>query len=84
MKAVKEGGKLVSIVPYASASTAMVFILDKFEGAMLEKLRPFIESGKVKPILDPKSPFSFSQVLEAFIYLGTKRATGKVVIHPIP
>lgn len=53
-------------------------------GAVLRKLSPYLESGKVKSLVDPKGPFPFAQVAEAFSYLETNRATGKVVIHPIP
>ncbi|KAJ1416491.1 Quinone oxidoreductase/zeta-crystallin, conserved site [Sesbania bispinosa] len=81
-KAVKEGGKVVTIVP--SGTPPDIFFLLTSDGAVLEKLQPYLESGKVKPILDPKSPFPFSQTVEAFSYLKTNKATGKVVIHPIP
>ncbi|MED6186416.1 hypothetical protein PIB30_066509 [Stylosanthes scabra] len=81
-KAVKEGGKVVTIVP-PGFSTAIFFILTS-DGTMLEKLTPYLESGKIKPIIDPKSPFPFSKAVEAFSYLETNRATGKVVIAPIP
>ncbi|XP_061352928.1 2-methylene-furan-3-one reductase-like [Gastrolobium bilobum] len=80
-KALKEGGKVVTIVP-PGFPPAIFFILTS-DGSILEKLRSHLESGKVKPILDPKSPFPFSQTIEAFSYLETNRATGKVVIHPI-
>ena len=53
------------------------------DGSKLAKLVPFFESGALKPILDPKSPFAFSQLKEAFEYLETVRALGKVVIAPI-
>ena len=62
---------------------AITFVLTS-DGSKLEKLRPYLESGKVRPILDPKSPFPFSEIKEAFALLETCRATGKVVIHPIP
>ena len=52
--------------------------------SILEKLKPYLESGKVKPIIDPKGQFPFSKTKEAFAYLETSRATGKVVIYPIP
>lgn len=81
-KAQKEGGKVVTIVP-PGIPPAIVFVLTS-SGAILEKLKPYLESGKVKPVLDPKSPFPFSQAVEAFSYLQTGRVTGKVVIHPIP
>ncbi|XP_057447460.1 2-methylene-furan-3-one reductase-like [Lotus japonicus] len=82
LKAIKEGGKVVTILP-PGTPPAIPFILTS-DGAVLEKLQPYLESGKVKPILDPKSPFPFSQAVEAFAYLNTNRATGKVVIYPIP
>ncbi|GKB98695.1 2-methylene-furan-3-one reductase-like protein [Tanacetum coccineum] len=40
-------------------------------------------SGKVKAVIDPNSPFPFDRVKEAFSYLETNRATGKVVVYPI-
>ncbi|XXG61903.1 hypothetical protein AAC387_Pa05g0393 [Persea americana] len=52
--------------------------------AVLEKLNPYLESGKVKPVVDPKGPFPFSQLVQAFSYLEAGHAIGKVVIHPIP
>ncbi|KAF7819593.1 2-methylene-furan-3-one reductase-like [Senna tora] len=81
-KAVKEGGKVVTIVP-PGTPPGILFLLTS-DGAILDKLRPFIESGKVKPILDPNSPFTFPQTKQAFAYLETSRATGKVVVYPIP
>lgn len=81
-KVVKEGGKVVTIVP-PGFPPAIFFILTS-NGAILEKLKPYLESGRVKAVLDPKSPFPFSQAVEAFSYLETGRVTGKLVIHPIP
>ncbi|MED6164145.1 hypothetical protein PIB30_086869 [Stylosanthes scabra] len=82
LKAIKEGGKVVTIVE-PEIPPAIWYLLNS-EGAVLEKLKPYLESGKIKPILDPKSPFPFSNAVEAFAYLKTHRATGKIVIHPIP
>ncbi|KAK7395677.1 hypothetical protein VNO78_16242 [Psophocarpus tetragonolobus] len=81
-KVLKEGGKVVTIVP-PGFPPAIIFMLST-DGAILEKLNPYFESGKLKPILDPKSPFPFSQTVEAFSHLETHRATGKVVVFPIP
>ncbi|KAJ7947375.1 2-methylene-furan-3-one reductase-like [Quillaja saponaria] len=81
LKAVKEGGQVVTIV--APHPTVPFFVLTS-TGTTLEKLRPYFESGKVKPVVDPSGPFPFSQAVEAFSYLDTSRATGKVVIYPIP
>ncbi|XP_077235599.1 2-methylene-furan-3-one reductase-like isoform X2 [Tasmannia lanceolata] len=53
-------------------------------GENLEKLRPYIESGKLKAVIDPNSPYPFTDVIEAFRYLETGRARGKVVISPFP
>ncbi|KAK7266105.1 hypothetical protein RIF29_18745 [Crotalaria pallida] len=82
LKAVKEGGKVVTIVEPGTPG-AILFLLTS-DGAVLEKLQPYLESGKVKPIIDSKSPFPFSQTVEAYSYLKIHRAIGKVVIHPIP
>lgn len=61
----------------------IAFVLTS-NGDMLQKLKPFLENQTVKPLIDPKSPFPFTQVVEAFSYLETGRATGKVVIYPFP
>ncbi|KAF7819592.1 2-methylene-furan-3-one reductase-like [Senna tora] len=52
LKAVKEGGKVVTIVNPGTAATFFVLTSD---GSVLEKLRGYIEDGKVKPILDPNA-----------------------------
>ncbi|GGB13398.1 oxidoreductase [Macrococcus hajekii] len=82
VKAVKEGGKVVTIVGPATPP-AILFVLTS-KGSVLEKLKPYLESGKVKPVLDPTSPYPFTKVVEAFGYLESSRATGKVVVYPIP
>lgn len=83
LKAVKEGGKVVSILPGNTTPPAVAFVLTS-KGSVLEKLKPYLEDGKVRPVLDPKSPFPFTHVVEAFSYLQTGRVTGKLVIYPIP
>ncbi|CAA3006972.1 2-methylene-furan-3-one reductase-like [Olea europaea subsp. europaea] len=81
VKAVKKGG---SVVVIAGAATPPSFYFGlTSNGEILKKLNPFLESGKVKPVLDPKAPYPFDKVNEAFAYLETERATGKVVIFPI-
>ncbi|CAL5185380.1 unnamed protein product [Lathyrus oleraceus] len=82
VKAIKEGGKIVSIAP-PGFPPAIFFVLTS-KGSILEKLRPYFESGQLKPVLDPKTPVPFSDVIEAFSYLETSRAVGKIVIYPIP
>ncbi|KAJ0985825.1 hypothetical protein J5N97_004181 [Dioscorea zingiberensis] len=82
VKAVKEGGSVV-VLTGAVTPPGFRFVVTS-DGAALAKLNPFLESGKVRPILDPKGPFPFSQLVQAFSYLETGRAVGKVVIYPIP
>ncbi|CAI9775386.1 unnamed protein product [Fraxinus pennsylvanica] len=81
LRAVKEGGSVV-VISGAATPPAFYFGLTS-NGEILKKLNPFLESGKVKPVLDPKGPYPFDKVNEAFAYLETNRATGKVVIFPI-
>ena len=82
MKAVKEGGHVVTIIGSVTPP-ATIFVLTS-KGSILEKLKPYLKSGKVKPVIDPKGLFPFSKTVEAFSYLDTKRAAGKVVVYPIP
>ncbi|KAF7809292.1 2-methylene-furan-3-one reductase-like [Senna tora] len=82
VKVVKEGGSVVALTGAVTAPGFRFVVTSN--GQVLRKLNPFLESGKVKAIVDPKGPFPFSQVVEAFSYLETNRAVGKVVIHPIP
>ncbi|WVZ14899.1 hypothetical protein V8G54_012465 [Vigna mungo] len=82
LKAVKEGGKAVTIIP-PGLPPAIFFVLTS-KGSILDKLRPYFESGIVKPLLDPKTPVPFSHLVEAYSYLETSRAIGKVVVYPIP
>jgi 2-methylene-furan-3-one reductase len=79
---VKEGGSVV-VLTGAVSPPGFRFVVTS-NGAVLGKLNPYLESGKVKPLVDPEGPFAFSQLVEAFSYLETGRATGKVVISPIP
>ncbi|XP_043704515.1 2-methylene-furan-3-one reductase-like [Telopea speciosissima] len=82
VKVVKEGGSVV-VLTGAVTPPGFRFVVTS-NGSVLKKLNPFLESGKVKPVVDPKGPFPFSQTVEAFSYVETGRATGKVVVHPIP
>lgn len=82
VKAVKEGGSVV-VLTGPVTPPGFRFVVTS-NGEVLKKLNPYLESGKVKPIVDPKGLFPFDKVKEAFAYLETGRATGKVVIHPIP
>lgn len=82
VKVVKEGGSVVALTG-AVTPPGFRFVVTS-NGAVLRKLIPYLESGKVKAVIDPKGPFPFTQLVEAFSYIETNRATGKVVIHPIP
>ncbi|RDY08402.1 NADPH-dependent alkenal/one oxidoreductase, chloroplastic, partial [Mucuna pruriens] len=75
VKAVKEGGSVVALTG-AVTPPGFRFVVTS-NGDVLRKLNPYLESGKVKPIVDPKGPFPFDQLAEAFSYLETNRATGK-------
>lgn len=81
VKVVKEGGAVVALTG-AVEPPGFRFVVTS-NGENLAKLTPFLESGKVKALIDPKGSFTFSEVVEAFEYLETGRATGKVVIAPI-
>ncbi|KAL7588877.1 hypothetical protein Lser_V15G41192 [Lactuca serriola] len=85
VKAIKEGGSVVSIVSITGSISppGFSFVLTS-NGSILTKLSPYLESGKVKPVLDPKTPFSFESVKEAYTYLESHRAIGKIVIYPMP
>ncbi|KAG7598105.1 Alcohol dehydrogenase N-terminal [Arabidopsis suecica] len=82
VKVIKEGGKVVALTG-AVTPPGFRFVVTS-NGDVLKKLNPYIESGKVKPVVDPKGPFPFSHVADAFSYLETNHATGKVVVYPIP
>ena len=78
----KEGGSVVALTG-AVTPPGFRFVVTS-NGEVLKKLNPYLESGKVKPVVDTKGPFPFAQVAEAFSYVETNRAVGKVVIHLIP
>ncbi|KAB2006388.1 hypothetical protein ERO13_D11G308760v2 [Gossypium hirsutum] len=81
VKAMKEGGEVVIVIG-AVTVPAFVFIVTS-NGADLEKLNPYLESGKVKAVIDPNGIYPFSQTLEGLAYVDTGRVAGKVVIYPI-
>ena len=83
VKAVKDGGLDVMIVVGPVSPPAFTFVLIS-TSSILRKLKPYMESGKVKPVIDPNGQFPFPKVVEAFSYLETSRASGKVVVYPIP
>ncbi|XP_027180138.1 2-methylene-furan-3-one reductase-like [Coffea eugenioides] len=84
IKAVKEGGRVVTIWPAGPVvPPSFVFVVTS-TGSVLSKLNPYIEEGKLKPVIDPKGPFPFSNAIEAFSHLQSGRATDKVAIYPIP
>ncbi|KAH9328544.1 hypothetical protein KI387_000652 [Taxus chinensis] len=78
----KEEGKVVDIASFPPHPRAESVIL-KPRGSNLERLRDFIESGKLKAVLDPKSPYAFSEVVNAFKHQESGRARGKIVVSPI-
>ncbi|XP_057866468.2 2-methylene-furan-3-one reductase [Cryptomeria japonica] len=78
----KEEGKIVDIAPLPAHPRAVQFIL-KPQGSNLERVGKYIESGKLKAVIDPKSPYAFSDVVEALKHQESGRARGKIVISPI-
>nr|XP_043607490.1 2-methylene-furan-3-one reductase-like [Erigeron canadensis] len=80
-KVVKEGGSVV-VLTGAVTPPGFRFVVTS-NGSVLTKLNPYLESGKVKAVIDQNGPFPFDRVKEAFSYLETNRATGKVVVYPI-
>jgi len=81
VKVVKEGGALI-VLTGAIEPPGVRFVVTS-NGENLAKLSPFLENGKVKAVVDSKGPFKFSEVVEAFEYLETGRASGKIVVAPI-
>ncbi|GKB26056.1 hypothetical protein Tco_0865457 [Tanacetum coccineum] len=79
-KVVKEGGSVVILIG-AVTPPGFRFVVTS-TGSTLTKLNPYLESGKVKAVIDPNTPFPFDRVKEAFSYLETNRATGKVGVYP--
>lgn len=78
----KEEGKVVDIALFEPHPRAQ-FCIVSVSAHNLEKLQPYIEIEKLKPVIDPKSPYSFSDVIEAFKHQESGRARGKIVISPI-
>ncbi|GKA36151.1 2-methylene-furan-3-one reductase-like protein, partial [Tanacetum coccineum] len=74
-KVVKEGGSVV-VLTGAVTPPGFRFVVTS-TGSTLTKLNPYLESGKVKAVIDPNSLFPFDRVKEAFSYLETNIATGK-------
>lgn len=58
------------------------FLFMRADGDQLAKLATLIEAGVIRPVIDRQFPFD--QTNEAFAYLDTGRAKGKVVVtvHP--
>lgn len=81
VKILKEGGKLFALTGALEPPGERFVVASN--GESLAKLNPSLESGKVKAVIDPKGPFEFSKVVEAFEYIETGRASGKVVVAPI-
>jgi len=84
-KILKKGGCLVSIKGEDSKGLAEQYGV-RFEaffmwpsGEMLSQLAQLISDGALKPIID--RTFSIDQIIEAYGYLQTGRAKGKIVIQ---
>ncbi|KAL0011700.1 hypothetical protein SO802_006808 [Lithocarpus litseifolius] len=74
IKAVKKDGHVMTIVGPVIPPATMFVLTSK--GSILEKLKPYPESGKVKPVIDPESPFPFSKYLGSM--MGRLGVTGSM------
>ncbi|KAJ8632274.1 hypothetical protein MRB53_025610 [Persea americana] len=79
----KEGAPIIDIT-WPPSHPCAVYSSLTVRGEVLEKLKPYLESGKLKAEIDPTSPYDFMDVIEPFRHLETGRARGKVVISPFP
>jgi NADPH:quinone reductase-like Zn-dependent oxidoreductase len=59
-------------------SRKAVFFIAKFNSADMEVLRELLEAGKVTPVIDRR--YEFSEIADAFRYMGEGHARGKVVV----
>jgi len=85
-KVLKKGGCLVSIKSFEDSKGLAKQYGIKFEsffmwpsGEMLAQLAQLISDGALKPVID--RTFSFDKLKEAYDYLNTGRAKGKIVIE---
>jgi len=85
-KVLKKGGCLVSIKSFEDTKGLAKQYGLKFEsffmwpsGEMLKQLAQLISDGALKPVID--RTFSIDQLKEAYDYLNTGRAKGKIVIE---
>uniref|UniRef100_A0A0C9S2K5 TSA: Wollemia nobilis Ref_Wollemi_Transcript_19001_1263 transcribed RNA sequence n=1 Tax=Wollemia nobilis TaxID=56998 RepID=A0A0C9S2K5_9CONI len=78
----KEEAKVIDIASMPPHPRAQ-FMLVKPRATNLERLREYIEGGILKTVMDPRSPYAFSEVVEAFRHQESGRARGKIVISPI-
>ena len=85
-KVLKKGGCLVSIKSFEDSKGLAKQYGLKFEsffmwpsGEMLKQLAQLISDGALKPVID--RTFSIDQLKEAYDYLNTGRAKGKIVIE---
>ncbi|GKC69212.1 hypothetical protein Tco_1115095, partial [Tanacetum coccineum] len=69
-KVVKEVGSAV-VLTGAVTPPGFRFVVTS-TGSTLTKLNQYLESGKMKAVIDPNSLFPFDRVEEAFSYLETK------------
>ncbi|XP_027077103.1 2-methylene-furan-3-one reductase-like [Coffea arabica] len=66
IKALKEGVRVVTIAGDGSEVPPVFMFVVTSTGCVLNKLKPFTEEGKLKPVIHTKGPFPFSKTIEAF------------------
>ncbi|EEF50413.1 alcohol dehydrogenase, putative [Ricinus communis] len=79
----KDNAPIIDIT-WPPSNPVAVYSALTVSGENLEKLRPYLETGKLKAVIDPTGPYKFMDVIEAFRHLETGRARGKVVISSYP
>ncbi|KAF2282652.1 hypothetical protein GH714_043762 [Hevea brasiliensis] len=78
----KDGAPIIDIT-WPPSNPRAVYSSLTVSGENLEKLEPFLETGKLKAVIDPTGPYNFMDVIQAFGYLETGRARGKENGHPL-
>ncbi|KAI6700674.1 hypothetical protein NL676_014998 [Syzygium grande] len=67
VKAVKPGGSVVTIAENGKTLPPPAFFFEKTSDcSTLEKVKPFLESGKEKPVIDPRTHSHFHRPLRSY------------------
>ncbi|XP_047334994.1 2-methylene-furan-3-one reductase-like [Impatiens glandulifera] len=75
----KKGAPVIDIT-WPPSNPRVLYSGLTISGKILDDLHSYLLKGKLKAVIDPTGPYHFSDLVEAFRYLETGRAKGKVVI----